>query len=427
MDEQGPRAWLDARRARGMALGLETTHRLLAALGRPDRRASTVIHVAGSNGKGTVCAILAAAAHAVGHTTVLFTSPHVARIEERIRINGRPVSASMFDEALVRVKACAEELDLEPTFFETTMLVSWAVCDLVKADVVVQETGLGGRLDATRATRADLCVVTSVSVEHAALLGTTRAEVMKEKAAIARPGKPLILRDPEDDSVLETARRTAQHAGAFDLEHEGPASEVILVPVPGDLDVREEAACLADAACSAIGWSTGGLSDLAARVRWPARAQWIGTTSTGCGPMLIDAAHNPSGLARALPGLWQTFQGHVGAGAWRLLFGTSPQTDLEDMLRPLLERCRLSHPERVLLVAPEGGRMPGIAPEVLREVPWSSLNEPECFATVGAVVRHMRAKPMPTLVLGSLYLAGNVLTELGLDSDDDLSLLPIQG
>ena len=71
--------------------------------------------------------------------------------------------------------------------------------------------------------------------------------------------------------------------------------------------------------------------------------------------------------------------------------------------------------------------MPGIAPEVLREVPWSSLNEPECFATVGAVVRHMRAKPMPTLVLGSLYLAGNVLTELGLDSDDDLSLLPIQG
>jgi dihydrofolate synthase/folylpolyglutamate synthase len=410
-----------------MALGLDTTRRLLVALGRPDLRPATVIHVAGSNGKGTVCALLAATAQTNGHTTLLFTSPHVARIEERIRINGRPVEAAMFDQAVLRVKACAEDLNLEPTFFETTMLVAWAVSDAVNAEVVVQETGLGGRLDATRATRADLSMVTSISVEHASLLGTTRAEVMVEKAAIARPGKPLLLRDPEDGKVLEAARRTAEGAGDHDLDDDGPASDVTVVTVPADVDVRDEAVLLAKAACTTLGWPADELDDLASRIRWPARAQWVPTDVAGCGPMLIDAAHNPSGLTRTLPGLWQAFQAQVGAGAWRLLFGTSPQSDMDAMLAPLLERCRLSHPDHVLLVAPEGGRMPGVAPEVLREEAWSSLHGVECFATVADVVRHMKVHPMPTLVLGSLYLAGNVLAELGLDTDDDLSLFPQHG
>ena len=114
MDGAKPRAWLEARRTRGMALGLSTTRRLLDALGRPDRRAKTVMHVAGSNGKGTVCALLAAVSQANEQTTVLFTSPHVARIEERIRVNGMPVDPTLFDEALLRVKACAETAELEP-------------------------------------------------------------------------------------------------------------------------------------------------------------------------------------------------------------------------------------------------------------------------------------------------------------------------
>ena len=408
-----------------MALGLDTTRQLLVALGRPDLRPATVIHVAGSNGKGTVCALLAATAQAEGRTTLLFTSPHVARIEERIRVNGRPVNTDVFDEAVLRVKACAEDLGLEPTFFETTMLVAWAVSDAVDAQVVVQETGLGGRLDATRATKADLAVVTSISVEHADLLGTTRAEVMVEKAAIARPGRPMVLRDPEDAAVLAAARRTAEHAGTYDLDAKGPASEVIVVPIPDGFGVREEATRLTHAACEALGWSTDGLADRATKVRWPARAQWV--EASGCGPMLIDAAHNPSGLARALPGLWSSFQARIGAGGWRLLFGTSPQTDLNAMLLPLLERCRLSHPDDVLLVAPEGGRMDGVPPGLLADLPWSSLNGVVPMHSVKQAVEHMRAEPRPTLVLGSLYLAGNILAELGLDTDDDLSLLPSQG
>ena len=410
-----------------MALGLDTTHQLLGALDRPDLRPSTVIHVAGSNGKGTLCAILAAKAQDMGHTTVLFTSPHVARIEERVRINGRPVEPSVFDEALLRVKACAEDLGLEPTFFETTMLVAWAVSDLVKADVVVQETGLGGRLDATRATRADLAVVTAVSVEHATLLGRTRSEVMAEKAAIARPGQPLVLRDPEDDDVLEVAYRTAQRAGAYDLHEDGPVGDIVLSHMPSGISVRTEAARLARSVCGALGWPTEGLDELVSRVRWPARGQWVEHGATGCGPMLIDAAHNPSGLARTLPGLWDGLQRRIGAGPWRLLFGTSPQTDLDAMVAPLLERCRLSHPDHVLLVAPEGGRMEGVPAHDLADLAWSSLNGVHTFESVHDAVRHMQTAAMPTLVVGSLYLAGNVLAELGLDGDDDLSLLPSQG
>lgn len=421
------RAWLEARRAFGMALGLDSTRRLLVALDRPDLRTSTVLHVAGSNGKGTLCAIMAAKAHDLGHTTVLFTSPHVARIEERVRVNGRPVSAERFDEALVRVKTCAEALNIEPTYFETTMLIAWAVCDLVKADVMVQETGLGGRLDATRATKADLAVVTSVSVEHASVLGSTRSEIMAEKAAIARPGKPLLIRDPEDDVVLDAARQTAQRAGSYDIDGSGPASEVIVVPVPEDTDVRKEASHMAHAACQVLGWPTEGLEALATRIRWPARGQWVEHEASGCGPILIDAAHNPSGLKRALPGLWTDVQDRIGAGAWRLFFGTSPQDNLAAMVAPLLERCRLSHPDHVMLVAPEGGRKPGVPPDELAELAWSSLNGVHTFQSVHDAVRHMQAAPMPTLVVGSLYLAGNVLSELGLDDDDNLTLLPSQG
>ncbi|MGB1845628.1 MAG: bifunctional folylpolyglutamate synthase/dihydrofolate synthase [Candidatus Poseidoniaceae archaeon] len=425
MDEA--RAWLEERRAFGMALGLDTTRQLLVALDRPDLRPTTVVHVAGSNGKGTLCAILAAHAQALGHTTVLFTSPHVARIEERVRVSGRPVSASVFDDALRRVKACAHALNLEPTFFETTMLVAWAICDAVKADVMVQETGLGGRLDATRATKADLAVVTAISVEHAPMLGTTRAEVMAEKAAIARPGMPLVLRDPEDDEVFEVARRTAQQAGDFDLDGQGPAGDVVVVPIAADLGVREEAARMASAACQALDWPIEGLQERANNVRWPARGQWVEHGASSCGLMLIDAAHNPSGLARALPDLWDGFQGRIGAGSWRLLFGTSPQTDLDAMMAPLLERCQLSHPDQVLLVAPEGGRMEGVPPDELAAMAWSSLHGTHAFASVKEAVEHMRNTPIPTLVIGSLYLAGNVLSELGLDRDDDLSLLPSQG
>ena len=97
------------------------------------------------------------------------------------------------------------------------------------------------------------------------------------------------------------------------------------------------------------------------------------------------------------------------------------------MVAPLLERCRLSHPDHVLLVAPEGGRMPGVPPGELAELAWSSLNGVHTFQSVHDVVRHMQAAPMPTLVVGSLYLAGNVLSELGLDGDEDLTLLPSQG
>ncbi|MEC8780951.1 MAG: hypothetical protein VXX54_07000 [Candidatus Thermoplasmatota archaeon] len=421
------RAWLEARRAFGMALGLDTTRRLLIALNRPDLRTSTVLHVAGSNGKGTLCAIMAAKAQDLGHITVLFTSPHVARIEERVRVNGRPVSAECFDEAILRVKTCAEALKVEPTYFETTMLIAWAVCDLVKADVMVQETGLGGRLDATRATKADLAVVTAVSVEHTSVLGSTRSEIMAEKAAIARPGKPLLIRDPEDDVVLDAARQTAQRAGSYDLEKSGPASEVIVVHVPEGADVRKEASHLAHAACQVLGWPTEGLDALATRIRWPARGQWVDEADSACGPLLIDAAHNPSGLERALPGLWADFQDRIGAGAWRLCFGTSPQDNLAAMVAPLLERCRLSHPDHVLLVAPEGGRMPGVPPGELAELAWSSLNGVHTFQSVHDAVRHMQTAPMPTLVVGSLYLAGNVLSELGLDGDEDLTLLPSQG
>jgi len=415
--EGSPRAWLLDLARMGMDLGLQSTTTLLDALHRPDERVPVVLHVAGSNGKGTVCALLAALAHAHGHRTLLFTSPHVARLEERVRINGRPVPAPRFDDAICVLQDAVEATGVTPTFFEATMLVAWILAVEEGVDVVVQETGLGGRLDATRATRADLAVVTSVTVEHASVLGHTRSEVMAEKAAIARPNAPLVLRDPCDDGV-EAAARAAAHAA-------GPPSVLDVVRVPSGVDVREEARVVAAAAAKHLGWDPRPLVDLAARVRWPGRSHFISAERSGVGPLLLDAAHNPSGLLRVMPELLSGLKHHTGPSTWRLAFGCTEQDDLEGMLRPLLASLQPWPPDGIMLVAPEAGRRPGVEPARLATAAWPA--PVRCFQSVQGMLGAMRSDPQPTLLVGSLYLVGNVLAHLNLDGDNDLDLLPSEG
>ncbi len=415
--ESEARAWLVDLARMGMNFGLESTRTLLDGLGRPDERVPLVLHVAGSNGKGTVCALLAALAQTRGHRVLLFTSPHVARLEERVRIDGRPVSTSRFDAAVRALRETVERTGTVPTFFEATMLVAWIIAKEEGVDVVVQETGLGGRLDATRATRADLAVVTRVDVEHASVLGSTREAVMTEKAAIARPRMPLVIRDPDDDAVEHAARTAAQIAG--------PPSVVEVVQVPAQADVREEARLLAAAAARHLGWEPEPLERLAAQVRWPGRAQYVPADRSGVGPLLLDAAHNPSGLRRVLPEVHALLHRHVGPSPWRLAFGCTEQEDLDSMLTPLLAFLTDHPPLEVFLVAPEGGRRPGVAPSRMASAPWPA--PVHCFDSVEGMLARMRVNPEPTLLLGSLYLVGNVLAALELDGDDDLTLLPSEG
>ena len=134
------------------------------------------IHVAGSNGKGSACAQLVAGLVRAGYKVGLFSSPHLIKIEERVRIDGKSISAEDFDKALITVK----NLEIELTFFEITYLVSLIACRDAGVSIMVLETGLGGRLDATRSAQVVGCLVTSISLEHSDILGDTIEKVAKE-------------------------------------------------------------------------------------------------------------------------------------------------------------------------------------------------------------------------------------------------------
>ena len=170
MKESSPREWLEASKNKGISLGLDRVNAALEALGRPDK-SMDCIHVAGSNGKGSACAHIVAGLVRAGYKVGLFSSPHLIQIEERVRVDGKSISSEEFDNALEHVKDLGHDL----TFFEITYLVSLIACRDAGVAIMVLETGLGGRLDATRSADVVGCLVTSISLEHSDILGDTMA------------------------------------------------------------------------------------------------------------------------------------------------------------------------------------------------------------------------------------------------------------
>ena len=178
-------------------LGLERTQAVLEALGRPQDRTSFV-HVAGTNGKGSTCAMIASALRAQGRRTGLFTSPHLAEPTERISLNGRPISPARFSDAFYRVHLAVEELlardaiDLHTTYFETVTAMALLVFAEEQVDLAVLEVGLGGRLDATNVVMPELCIITPVDFDHEAFLGRSLESIAAEKAGILKAGVPAV-------------------------------------------------------------------------------------------------------------------------------------------------------------------------------------------------------------------------------------------
>ena len=159
------RAWLDSTKNRGMALGLNHTKAALDRLSLP-HQPDHIIHVAGSNGKGTVCALMAGSLSLSGVSNLFFSSPHLVRVEERIRFNGIPIDTSTFDRAVCKVRNASEQKPEIPlTFFEVTYLVAMQCASDAGVEVLILETGLGGRKDATRSGPATVCLVTSISAD----------------------------------------------------------------------------------------------------------------------------------------------------------------------------------------------------------------------------------------------------------------------
>ncbi|MBR4722491.1 MAG: bifunctional folylpolyglutamate synthase/dihydrofolate synthase, partial [Muribaculaceae bacterium] len=191
--------------------GLERTVALSDAFGSPHSRLK-VIHVGGTNGKGTVACSLAAVLQSAGYRVGLFTSPHLVDFRERIRVDGEMIPKEKVVDFVERFLAM--KMDIEPSFFEFTTVMAFEYFDEMQVDVTVVEVGLGGRLDSTNIVkRPELCVITNISTDHTDLLGTTRKEIAREKAGIIKWGVPVVVgeSDREIREVFES-KAFVEHA-----------------------------------------------------------------------------------------------------------------------------------------------------------------------------------------------------------------------
>lgn len=330
---------------------------LLERLGNPQQRLP-VIHIAGTKGKGSTAAMLAALLHSQGSRIGLFTSPHIAEFEERIRIDGVPIAGETLLELLRRVAPIAQDMDDQspwggPTFFELATALGWLAFAQAEVERVVLEVGLGGRLDSTNVCHPQSCLITSISLDHTTLLGSTVGEIAAEKAGIIKPGVPVFsgAGAPEANAVIAAH---AERAGArlyrlnqdihFDYipALQGPGRVTVRTPwntwpdMPLSLPGRHQAANAALAlAAFDHAHLTAGLQPQAARtalsqVAWPVRIEVIRREPT----VIVDSAHNHASVESLLETMTESFP----ARRRTLVFATSGDKDVAGMLELLVPR-----------------------------------------------------------------------------------------
>jgi len=343
-------------------LDLERITLLLYALGNPERSCRWV-HVAGTNGKGSTCAMIEAGLRAAGNRTGLYTSPHLVEPTERIQIAGEQVSQGKFAEIFDEVHETAErmleegDLDLHPTYFETVTAMAFLIFGRGDLDVAVLEVGLGGRLDATNVVAPALCVITPIDFDHTEFLGPTIEQIAAEKAGILKPGVPAIFaQQPREAEMVLRA-----HAkGSYTLSRDWAISDLsldargsrfrlrgreIVCPLAGEHQV--ENARTAAIALEELGASTDGI----AAARWPGRLERVCERPE----IILDGAHNVGGT-RALASYIQRF--YSGRRIW-IVYGVMRDKDVTAMaslLFPLAERVIVTAPANSRAMPP--GRIP---------------------------------------------------------------------
>jgi dihydrofolate synthase/folylpolyglutamate synthase len=358
-------------------LGLERIGAVLEALGRP-QDGLRIVHVAGTNGKGSTCAMIEAALR-VGvegaRRTGLFSSPHLAEPTERIRINGEAVTVERFTEAFNRVHAVVEELlasgaiDLHTTYFETVTAMALLVFAEERADVVVLEVGLGGRLDATNVVVPELCVITQVDFDHEAYLGKSLEAIAGEKAGILKAGVPAVFsrQRPEVEKVLDlraaglsipVARTAGWTVSELELTARGSRFHLsgereldIACPLAGEHQV--ENAATAAVALTRLGVSDSAIVEGIGKAEWPGRLERISEHPE----IILDGAHNPAG-ARALAAYIDRF--YAGRRV-RLIYGAMRDKAVAEIGGILFPRA-----QEVIVTAPRQAR--ALSPEAMREI-----------------------------------------------------------
>jgi len=399
-------AWLYSLQRFGIKLGLENIRRLLdeccsgVCVKRPAPAAASVstpkvIHVAGTNGKGSVCAMIDSICRAQGYRTGLFTSPHLVTFRERIRVNGEIVSEDAVANGLTTIRNLIAEWHPHPTFFEVTTALALKCFFEAKLDLVVLETGIGGRLDATNAIQSDVSVITQIEFDHKEWLGNTLAEIASEKAGIIKPGIPVVCvpQRPEPEKIIRA--RAADCEAPLQFVNESYDRSPIALR--GHHQKQNAAVAIAALRAAKIDVDNSTIARGLDTIDWPARFQsWDERT-------IIDGAHNPA-AARAL------------AETWREVFGDQRATLVLAVLsdKDLRGICEALAPIADSVILPKIRSERAAAPEKLAKVV-STITSPLPYSiapTVGDSLTLARAKPNRILVTGSLHFAGEVLAHL---------------
>jgi len=424
---------------RGMRLGLDTTRALLAALDNPERSLRGVL-VAGTNGKGSVCAMVAEIAEQAGYRVALLTKPHLTSYRERIRLDREAVSEQRFEELVDAVLAAEQRMNKSaglPTHHELLTAMGFLAAHEHRAQLTICEVGLGGRLDATNVWDGGVAVVTSVGLDHQAQLGDTVAAIAKEKAAIIKPGDLAV--SGAHDEAVPIVRKAAEVAGArlWQLEDEvtywGPEPQPyqppsVFVTTPrrhlpalrlglgGAVQMANAAVAVAVSDCLAdVGFPIpeaairSGLS----KVRWPGRMESLG----GDPEVIVDSAHNPHAIAAIRADLGVLVAGRRSV----LLFGSMFDHDHRGMLELLSKlgfaAAVFTRSRARRAVEPEmlAGEWPDPA-QIAAPVDLA-LGQARLTAGSGGLV----------LALGSIYLVGEVLASMGhgLPPDPEVSTQPL--
>jgi dihydrofolate synthase/folylpolyglutamate synthase len=417
-------AWLYGTQQFGIKPGLDNTRKLLKALQLPGT-GQRFLHVAGTNGKGSTCAFMESVLRAGGERTALFTSPHLIQFRERIQTGGVMMPEAEIADSLTAMRDLVSDWEPHPTFFELTLALALDWFDRAGAELVVLETGMGGRLDSTNAIKPVVSVITPIAMDHQQWLGDTLTKIAGEKAGIIKPGVPVVSapQHPDAEAVLRAAAAAAGTTIHFITEpwmgknagignappEEGGHSVRPLVsaktgrqnvdppPLPLAGEHQQWNAALALAALEAAGClpKPPAIAAGLANTTWPARFQ-----SLRNGRLIIDGAHNPHSIAR----LVTTWQQQFGTEKAHLIFGAVEGKDHAVSL-PLLAEI-VSGITFVTVDSPRAIPSASLAKTWQESVPGMPCQESSSLRETLS-----RGDEGPRrLLCGSLYLCGEVLS-----------------
>jgi dihydrofolate synthase / folylpolyglutamate synthase len=407
---------------RSVKFGLDRIRAVLDALGNP-QRTFRVVHVAGTNGKGSTCAMIEAGLRA-SHSfearqhgalstskkpvrTGLFTSPHLIEPTERIQIAGIPVTPEQFQRAFAVVHETAEKLDLDchPTYFETVTAMAFWLFRELGVETAVVEVGLGGRLDATNVVEPELTVITPIDFDHEIYLGHTLLAIAREKAGILKPGVPAVFarQRPEAGTVLEdraaelcvAVTRAADfevrdleidaRGSGFSVARSGASQFSVHCPLAGEHQVDN--AVTAALALQLLGLSPQGIE----YTRWPGRLEHVAPNPD----VILDGAHNPAG-ARALAQYLDRFYSH--RKIW-MIYGAMRDKAVEEIAGILFPIAR-----ELILTAPHSNQR-ALRPEALVEIAGRGETAPTVAEALHLARQRADADDV-IVITGSLFLVG---------------------